>query len=179
MKKIIRLTESELIKLVKKVIKEGEGHEEKMKHFVDLGFDNMQAYFLCQLDDNFGWADLFNQFGTTVTHDLFNNDPNIFMKFIMYSLEQKDIAVQSATHLGLAALIQKQLRGGVVKPDKTFEYYPILDHNSYEEIGVMFLYFFNGDEKLYNEYLVKNFLSNKNLFNEFIEYDGDLSWFYV
>ena len=46
MKKIVKLTESDLSRIVKRVIMEGEEHEERMEHFVGLGFDNLQAYFL-------------------------------------------------------------------------------------------------------------------------------------
>ena len=132
MKKIIRLTERDLTRIVKRVINEGEEHEERMEHFVGLGFDNLQSYFLSQLDGKTTWDDLFNMYGESVADSLFDNNPNIFMEFILHSM------------------------GTRVPFDKVYEHYPKLKYDTYTKMQEMFKYFFNGDMNLFNDFLNNN-----------------------
>lgn len=132
MKRIIRLTESDLIRIVKRTIKEGEEHEEKMKHFVELGYNNLQAFFLTQLDGQTTWDDLFRMYGQSIADSLFNNNPDIFMEFILHSMGTK------------------------VPFDKVYEHYPKYQYESYGKLKDMFLNFFNGDINSFDEYLKNN-----------------------
>jgi hypothetical protein len=79
MKKVIRLTESDLVRIVKRVIKEGEEHEKKFNELSNSGENPLIAYYKSQLDDNTTIYDLFNTYGKSLAIDLFDNDPYIFL----------------------------------------------------------------------------------------------------
>lgn len=129
MKKIIRLTESELVRIVKRVIGEGEEHLEKLKQLQDAGLDNLKAYFLSQLDENYTWSNLFQEYGETIAHELFDNDP---FKFLYFAVNQSN--------------------------DETIKnYYPKFNDKRMGIFGeILVNYFFGGDEsmlmKFYQDY---------------------------
>jgi aryl carrier-like protein len=91
MKKIIRLTESDLTRIIKRVINESnrlnEGEEElkKMEDLISQGLDPLKAYYISQIKD--GWADILIVKGVGVTGDLQNilttlfDDPESFYRF--------------------------------------------------------------------------------------------------
>lgn len=83
MKKVIRLTESDLIRLVKKVIREGEEHEKIFNDLIDQGEDHMVAYYKAQLLGGTKLSDLFNMYGEVLGVDLYGGDPNKFAKDIV------------------------------------------------------------------------------------------------
>ena len=64
MKKIIRLTESDLTRIIKRVINESnqlnEGEEElkKMEDLISQGLDPLKAYYISQIKN--GWKDILN-----------------------------------------------------------------------------------------------------------------------
>jgi aryl carrier-like protein len=100
MKKIIRLTESELTRIIKRVINESsqlnEGEEElkKMEDLISQGLDPLKAYYISQIKD--GWADILIVDGpkAIVVSDLQNilttlfDDPESFLRF--YAGKSKD-----------------------------------------------------------------------------------------
>jgi len=83
MKKVIRLTESDLIRLVKKVIREGEYHEKIFNDLIDQGEDHMVAYYKAQLLSGIKLSDLFNMYGEVLGVDLYDGDPYKFAKDIV------------------------------------------------------------------------------------------------
>ena len=83
MKKVIRLTESDLIRLVKKVIREGEEHEKIFNDLIDQGEDHMSAYYKAQLLGGTKLSELFNMYGEVLGTDLYGDDPNKFAKDIV------------------------------------------------------------------------------------------------
>jgi len=98
MKKIIRLTESDLTRIIKRVINESnqlnEGEEElkKMEDLISQGLDPLKAYYISQIKD--GWADILIVKGVGVSNELQNilttlfDNPESFLKF--YAGESKD-----------------------------------------------------------------------------------------
>ena len=129
MKKVIRLTESDLTRIVKRVIREGEEHLEKLKQLQDAGLDNLKAYFLSQLDENYTWSNLFQEYGETIAHELFDNDP---FKFLYFSVNQSD-------------------------DEMIKNYYPKFNDKRMGIFGeILVNYFFGGDEsmlmKFYQDY---------------------------
>lgn len=81
MKKIIRLTESDLVRIVKRVIKEDEENLKKLHELIAAGVDNYKAFLLAQVDDEYTWYDLFQMYGQTIVDELFDNDPSKFYYF--------------------------------------------------------------------------------------------------
>ena len=129
MKKVIRLTESDLVRIVKRVIGEGEENLEKLKQLQDAGLDNLKAYFLSQLDENYTWSNLFQEYGETIAHELFDNDP---FKFLYFSVNQSD-------------------------DEMIKNYYPKFNDKRMGIFGeILVNYFFGGDEsmlmKFYQDY---------------------------
>ena len=98
MKKIIRLTESDLTRIIKRVINESnqlnEGEEElkKMEELISQGLDPLKAYYISQIKD--GWADILIEKGVGVTNELQNilttlfDNPESFLRF--YAGKSKD-----------------------------------------------------------------------------------------
>ncbi len=87
MKKIIRLTESDLTRIIKRVINESnqlnEGEEElkKMEDLISQGLDPLKAYYISQIKD--GWADILIVKGVGVTNELQNILTTLFFHKIM------------------------------------------------------------------------------------------------
>ena len=100
MKKIIRLTESDLTRIIKRVINESnqlnEGEEElkKMEDLISQGLDPLKAYYISQIKN--GWKDFLVVDGpkAIVVSDLQNilttlfDDPESFLRF--YAGKSKD-----------------------------------------------------------------------------------------
>jgi len=100
MKKIIRLTESDLTRIIKRVINESnqlnEGEEElkKMEELISQGLDPLKAYYISQIKN--GWKDFLVVDGpkAIVVSDLQNilttlfDDPESFLRF--YAGKSKD-----------------------------------------------------------------------------------------
>lgn len=100
MKKIIRLTESDLTRIIKRVINESnqlnEGEEElkKMEELISQGLDPLKAYYISQIKN--GWKDFLVVDGpkAIVVSDLQNilttlfDDPESFLNF--YAGKSKD-----------------------------------------------------------------------------------------
>jgi len=125
MKKIIRLTESDLIRIVNRVIKESEEPEEKLKRFENLGFDPIQSYFLALLNDETTWEDLFTMYGESVMDSFFENNPDNLMEFVLYSL------------------------GAKFEYKKDYKHLPKFEYDSYEGLKNIFKNFFNLDLDYY------------------------------
>jgi len=126
---VMKLSESDLKRIVKRVIGEGEENLEKLKQLQDAGLDNLKAYFLSQLDENYTWYNLFQAYGETVSHELFDNDP---FKFLYFAVNQSD-----------DEMIKK--------------FYPKFNDKRMGIFGeILVNYFFGGDEnmlmKFYQEY---------------------------
>lgn len=154
MKKVIRLTESELIRVIKKIVKESEeiDGEEYMNHLIERGCSNIQAYYLAQLEisDNLNWKRMFEIYGEDIVNELFSNDYHNFL----------DLVFQ----------INQYAEG---KPLSFI--YRRWDGSHQTMIDILTEYFFKGDKKLmiekYGEYLNKglrnqDFLSNVTTFIE-------------
>ena len=62
MKKVIRLTESDLMRIVKRVINESEG-EDTFETLINLGLDNTLAFYITMVEGNGTWTELFNMYG--------------------------------------------------------------------------------------------------------------------
>jgi len=79
MKKVIRLTESDLMRIVKRVIKESESHEKEFNDRLDNNEEPMIAYYKAQLINGTKLSDLFNIYGEVLGYDLFGGDITKFL----------------------------------------------------------------------------------------------------
>ena len=138
MKKVIRLTESDLIRVIKRIVKESEeiDGEEYMNHLIEKGCSNMQAYYLAQLEisDDLNWKSMFETYGEDIVNELFSNDYHNFL----------DLVFQ----------INQYAEG---KPLSFI--YRRWDGSHEDMINILTEYFFKGDKKemieKYGEYLEK------------------------
>lgn len=129
MKKIIRLSESDLTRLVMRVINEGEEHLKIYYDLVEKGFNVLQAYYLSQLDDDTGWYNLFHMYGDSVSDQLFDSDPYKFMDFAYKDKSDNEMV-------------------------KT--YYPKWTKNGVASMHLVLLrYFFDGDNGELNDFYKK------------------------
>lgn len=147
MKKVIRLTESDLARIVKKVIKEDEENLKKLNELIAAGFDNLKAFFLAQVDDEYTWYDLFQIYGQTIADELFDNDP---FKFFDFSVNQSN-------------------------DEMIKNYYPKFNDKRMGIIGeILVNYFFGGDEsklmKFYHDSISQDY---KRKENEKIDFSDD------
>jgi len=79
MKKVIRLTETDLMRIVKRVIKESESHEKEFNDRLDNNEEPMIAYYKAQLINGTKLSDLFNIYGEVLGYDLFGGDITKFL----------------------------------------------------------------------------------------------------
>ena len=136
MKKVIRLTESDLIRVIKRIVKESEeiDGEEYMNHLIEKGCSTMQAYYLAQLEisDDLNWKSMFETYGEDIVNELFSNDYHNFLDFVFQ--------------------INQYAEG---KPLSFI--YRRWDGTHHTMIDILTEYFFKGDKKLmiekYGEYL--------------------------
>ena len=88
MKKIIRLTESDLVRIVKRVIKEDDEDLKRFNELTSQGLNGLEALYLVQIQKR-GWKDflLLNDSGkisydaVDALYTLFDNDPKSFYWF--------------------------------------------------------------------------------------------------
>ena len=156
MKKVLRLTESDLVRVIKRIVNESEEYnaEEYMDYLINNGYSNLQAYYLTQLEmsDDTNWKTMFDNYGEVIAHDLFSNDYSEFLDFVFQINEFKE--------------------GG-----SRWSFYRRWDGGHGYMINVLTEYFFKGDKKLmiekYGEYLDRE-LDNQQLSNNktlFIEHE--------
>jgi hypothetical protein len=79
MKKVIRLTESDLMRIVKRVINESESHEKEFNDRLDNNEDPMIAYYKSQLINGTKLSDLFKIYGEVLAFDLFGGNITKFL----------------------------------------------------------------------------------------------------
>lgn len=136
MKKVIRLTESELIRVIKRIVKESEEFdgEEYMNYLIEKGCSNMQAYYLTQLEisDDLNWKSMFETYGEDIVNELFSNDYHNFLDLVFQINQYAE--------------------------DKPLSFiYRRWDGSHEDMINILTEYFFKGDKKLmiekYGEYL--------------------------
>ena len=156
MKKVLRLTESDLVRVIKRIVNESEEYnaEEYMDYLINNGYSNLQAYYLTQLEmsDDTNWKTMFDNYGEVIAHDLFSNDYSEFLDLVFQINEFKE--------------------GG-----PRWSFYRRWDGSHYTMIDILTEYFFKGDKKLmiekYGEYLDSE-LDNQQLSNNetlFIEHE--------
>jgi hypothetical protein len=90
MKKVIRLTESDLMRIVKRVIKESEEHEKNFNDRLDNNEDPMIAYYKSQLINGTKLSDLFKIYGEALGYDLFGGDITKFLDAV-YEMNSNSI----------------------------------------------------------------------------------------
>ena len=156
MKKVLRLTESDLVRVIKRIVNESEEYnaEEYMDYLINNGYSNLQAYYLTQLEmsDDTNWKTMFDNYGEVIAHDLFSNDYSEFLDFVFQINEFKE--------------------GG-----SRWSFYRRWDGGHGYMINVLTEYFFKGDKKLmiekYGEYLDRELDNQQLSYNEtlFIEHE--------
>lgn len=88
MKKVIRLTESDLVRIVKRVIKEDDEDLNFYNDLIKQGVDPLKSYFINQLEN--GWSDLINGGDAeSAFQALFDGDPKKFYDFAMGNSEDE------------------------------------------------------------------------------------------
>ena len=138
MKKVIRLTESDLIRVIKRIVKESEeiDGEEYMNHLIEKGCGNIQAYYLTQLEisDDLNWKSMFETYGEDIVYELFSNDYHNFLDLVFQ-------INQYAENKPLSFIYRRW------------------DESHHTMINILTEYFFKGDKKemieKYGEYLEK------------------------
>ena len=173
MKKVIRLTESDLLRIVKRVINESDG-EDNFETLINLGFDNMFAFYLAMVEGNGTWTELFNTYNKEISELFFYNDYWRFIHFVLASNEYSSYTINlkqpEPPKLSLDDLDNftdadwDEYNNKVDewrKPKQKLymrDFYPNWDGTHSQMIDILINYFFDGDKKKwvdeYGSYLV-------------------------
>jgi hypothetical protein len=168
MKKVIRLTESDLMRIVKRVIKESDG-EDNFETLINLGFDNMFAFYLTMVEGNGTWTELFNMYGKEIAELFFYNNYWRFIHFVLaskeyssYTLNLKQpelpkLSVDDLDNFTDADWDEFNKKSDEYhKPKRKsymMDFYPNWDGTHSQMIDILINYFFDGDKKEWiNEY---------------------------
>ena len=159
MKKVIRLTESDLMRIVKRVISEDD-KEDRLEHFIDVGFDNLVSLYLVMLEGDMTWTELFNMYGKVISDSLFYNDYRLFVNFVLNNDIYKD----------------EMLRGSHYYFDEYLkDHYPEWDGKHSDMIDILINHFFDGDKKkMILEY--GNFIFKNPSVYQFVERDNPIRY---
>ena len=177
--KIRHIQESNLIMekrlLNERVINESDG-EDNFETLINLGFDNMFAFYLAMVEGNGTWTELFNTYNTEISELFFYNDYWRFINFVLSSKEYSSYTINlkqpeppklSSDDLDNFTDADWDEHNKKVdewrKPKQKLymrDFYPNWDGTHSQMIDILINYFFDGDKKKcieeYGLYLVNH-----------------------
>ena len=181
--KIRHIQESNLIMekrlLNERVINESDG-EDIFETLINLGFDNMSAFYLAMVKGNGTWTELFNTYGKEIAELFFYNDYRRFIHFVLSSKEYSSYTINlkqpEPPKLSLDDLDNftdddwdehnKKVDEWEKPKPKLYmkDFYPNWDGTHSQMIDILINYFFDGDKKKciekYGLYLVNHRIIN-------------------